>query len=124
MKVVNLTPHDINLMDKDFHIIEVIKSSGSARVIERKEAIGELLGVPIYETKFSGMVGLPEPEPGTIYIVSRIVVEACKATRIDLVTTSQIVRQDENGSLSSHLFAKGKIVGCHSFSKWFEINVI
>lgn len=117
MKVINLTPHDVNLMDKDFNIVEVIKSSGSARATEKKELIGELLGAPIYETKFEDVVGLPDVEPGTIYIVSRIIVEACKKTRIDLVTTSNIVRRDENGNLSSHPFAKGEIVGNQSFSR-------
>ena len=116
MKVVNLTPHDINLMDKDFNIIETIKSSGSVRATEKKELIGELLGAPLYETKFEDVEGLPEAVEGTIYIVSRIIINACK-DRSDLVTTSEIVRQDENGNLSSHPFAKGKIVGCHSFSR-------
>lgn len=117
MKLVNLTPHSIILLDNEYNMIETIESAGlpPVRATEKKEKVWELAGVPVFKTTFEDVVGLPESEEGTIFIVSRIIVDACPE-RQDLVTTSTIVRKDADGNLSNHPFAKGDIVGCQAFS--------
>lgn len=112
---INLTPHTITLMNEKFEVIEVLESKGIVRAEEKKEIIKEINGVKIYKTSFKNINGLPEKQKNVIYIVSRIILDACK-DRDDLVTTSQIVRKDTEGNLSNHPFAKGDIVGCQALS--------
>lgn len=111
----NYTPHTITLMNDKFEIIQELKSEGNVRATEKKSVVKEINGVKIYSTKFEDVQGLPEPKQNVIYIVSRIILDACK-DRNDLVTTSVIVRKDAEGNFSSHPFAKGDIVGCQALS--------
>ncbi len=79
VRIINLTPHPVRLLaDEGGHalIIEVPPSGTIARAEERTELEGHLqLGaegarVPVYRVVRGQPVGLPEPEEGTIYIVS------------------------------------------------------
>lgn len=115
IEFVNLTPHTITLMDDNFKPLEILESKGIVRAEEKKEVIKEINGVKIYKTSFENVNGLPKKQKNVIYIVSRIILDACK-DRDDLVTTSQIVRKDAEGVLSNHPFAKGDIVGCQALS--------
>ena len=77
MKFVNYTPHDIVLNDGTIY-----PSLGSARVSAEFRQMNEIL----YSQKFGDIIGLPEPEENTIYIVSSIVLSAAKeAGRRDCV---------------------------------------
>ena len=115
IEFVNLTPHTITLMDDSFEVVEVLESKGMARTYEKKEIIKEINGINIFKTSFENVNGLPGKQKNVIYIVSRIILDACK-DRDDLVTMSQIVRKDAEGGLSNHPFAKGDIVGCQALS--------
>lgn len=61
-KIVNLTPHDIRLLDKATdETLEVIPFSGTiARVAEENDTVGTLNGVPIVAKKFTSIEGLPK----------------------------------------------------------------
>lgn len=115
IEIINLTPHKIMLLNEKYDLLQVIESSGVARATEKKEVVSELGGVKLYKTTFEDVQGLPEPSENIVYVVSRIILDACK-DRTDLVTTSQIVRKDAEGNYSNHPFAKGDIVGCQAFS--------
>ena len=77
MNFVNLTPHDIVLNSG-----EVYASAGVARV---RAAYSNFDENGICEAVFGEVTGLPEPKPGTIYIVSGIVMQALKGKRDDVV---------------------------------------
>ena len=79
MKVINCTPHPINLNSGAvFEVSETI-ARVKANFIEAESETG----FPVFEQEFSEVVGLPAPEPGTIYIVSAMVLSA--SDRRDLV---------------------------------------
>lgn len=78
-KLVNLTPHPVTLRvgDKD---VTMPPSGQVARVAAREDVVGDLevegLRVPVVFRTLGEVEGLPEPEDGTAYLVSALVLEA------------------------------------------------
>ena len=54
---------------------------------------------------FGAVEGLPDPEEGVVWIVSRVVAEAAKE-RDDLLVTDDAVRDDQ-----------GRIIGCRALAR-------
>ena len=108
-KFVNLTPHTINLVvgDKNPTTLNIPPSGMLARVEEARVLLrmeehlinGEVVGVPIIAKKFGEVYGLPNPEAGTIYIVSALVATAAK--RDDTMCPGDPIRDTE-----------GRVIGC------------
>jgi hypothetical protein len=104
MNIINLTPHDVNLLLEDDVI--VFKSEGIARV-QQKEIIDECFDrVPIYKNKYGEVEGLPEEKDGVYYIVSFVVANALKDKRNDLLIVTKTERNE-----------KGQIIGCYGFAR-------
>lgn len=101
MKIVNLTPHLIHETTSD----RVFPSDGIARAEVKTERIGDIGGIPLSSAAFGAPEGLPDPEPGTIYIVSLITYEAA-GRRPDLVYPGELIRDEE-----------GKPIGCVGFRR-------
>ena len=102
MNIINLTPHTINVADKDGNIIREIKPSGTVARVSTKEApAGEIDGIPVVETKFGEVEGLPEPQDGTVFLVSSIVRSAVPALRTDVLVpdTGPTAVRDEQGRI-------------------------
>lgn len=104
MNIINLTPHDINLLLEDD--VVVFKSEGIARV-QQKEVLDEYFDrVPIYKNKYGKIEGLPEEKDGVYYIVSFVVASALKDKRNDLLIVTKTERNE-----------KGQIIGCYGFAR-------
>lgn len=107
MKLVNLTPHSVNLIAEDGTSYEVKPSGKLARVTARIVSIGtiEIEGgftMPHTVTEFGVVEGLPAPEDGVLYIVSSLVAGRVP-DRKDVVIPNESVRDE-----------KGRIIGCKS----------
>lgn len=113
-KLVNLTPHDINILDGNNNIILVIKPSGlvtrcsilteqvqSLEVIDGKK----IISVPIITTRVDRVNNLPDPEEGTLFIVSALVAQSVK-DRDDILTSENTLRD-----------YTGKVIGCQSLTR-------
>lgn len=105
VNLINLTPHDIHLY-RGNELVETVKSCGAARVSVRSEVIGEIDGFPISKNFYGEIIGLPEPQPGTYYIVSALVAQAAAGRRTDLLVVNDTVRDE-----------KGQIIGCRGFAR-------
>lgn len=68
-KLVNLTGHDINVGGVDIPA----ENRFPARCYENVTDMGYFAGVPLVVKDYGRVVGLPDPQPGVIYIVSNIV---------------------------------------------------
>ena len=106
-KIINLTPHDVNIVDSDGNIIKTFEKSGDvARCVEEASLIGSINGIDYFDVQFGEIEELPPEEKGTFYIVSAIV----KRTGDDIGRTDLLVPyntyRDENGN----------IIGCRAFS--------
>lgn len=96
-KLVNLTPHAIKLNDGT----EVPPSGTVARIAS---SYSEFNSDRVAEVVFGEPVGLPEPEEGTLFIVSGLLASALKGVRSDLVspaTGHPAAVRDESGRIQS-----------------------
>ena len=95
--LVNLTPHPINLAG------QIIPLSGQlARCSEIISEAGQFDGVSLINLAYGPVAGLPDPQPGTLYIVSALVRLALPG-RSDLASPGTLVRDEA-----------GKVVGCQN----------
>ena len=111
MKIVNLTPHDIVVMAEDGTEFRRYPASGTiARAASKTEIIGELDGVPVARQQFGEVSGLPDPEPGTVYLVSLVVGQAMKGQRDDLygpdTSPDGAVRDDDGRIIGTRRMVK------------------
>ncbi len=113
MKILNLTPHEVKVVDGDGNVTLSIPSSGVARATQTDEVVGslELEGqtVTVVSTVFGEVTDLPEPTEGVRIVVSVITANAARAqgrATDDLLLTSGPVRDSE-----------GRIIGCTRFAR-------
>ena len=70
-----------------------------ARVDEKSTSVEYIDGVPTVNKIYTDPINLPDPEEGTVYIVSAIVLSALKGKRTDLVCPDtgpkSVVRNDK-----------------------------
>lgn len=120
MELVNLTPHEVMIVDDDGNVKVTITPSGVvARARQTDEIVGEVMvdgqAVTLVESVFGEVEDLPEPTEGVAYIVSFITVSAARAhgrPTGDLLTTSGPVRD-----------AEGRIIGCRQLVSHSPYNV-
>lgn len=106
-KIVNLTPHSINLLVDDKEI--VIPPSGTiARAATERRQIDTIkidgVDIPVNKTVFGDVVGLPDPKPDTIFIVSMLVANAVPH-RDDVFIVDDTVRDDEGRIIGAKALA-------------------
>jgi len=107
MRVVNLTPNAIKVVhphDPD-RVNEYPPSGTICRVGLRSEQVGEIEGMPVFETQVGDVQNLPEQMDDVVYIVSRMVLECLEDDRDDLVAPGDAIRDHA-----------GRVIGCRGFS--------
>lgn len=105
MEIINLTPHEIKVLDAGNNLLHVIPSAGLARCQVTRQQVGNVNGIPVNRTVFGEVEGLPEQQDDIIYVVSAIVAQAVK-NRDDVVIPDDAVRDEQ-----------GRIIGCRSFAR-------
>lgn len=83
-EIVNLTPHPV-VFKRDGMDDLVIESSGSVRAEEMfsEEPTDTVDSIPVYDLSYTGkIIGLPDPVPGRVYVVSMIAAQAMLALGI------------------------------------------
>lgn len=97
MKLVNLTPHAINLMPDgaDGHIITILPSGTVARCNTRRAQTGAIV-----------VAGLPEPQKDVYYIVSSLVAQAVLWKRDDVLIVDDTVRDNEGRIIGAQALAQ------------------
>ena len=106
MDFVNLTPHAINLYGQDGKTLlaSIQPTAPAARCKQEAVCCGHVGGVPVYRMEFGEVENLPEPQEGTVYIVSRLVATA--ANRADVLCPGAAVRDEQ-----------GRVIGCVGLSR-------
>lgn len=103
--IVNLTPHTINIHTGGGPVVSIQPSGLIARVETKEMEDGEVEGIPVVRSRFGSPIGIPSPEPGVFFIVSRILLDACRG-RNDLLAPGPLIRDSE-----------GRPVGCRGLSR-------
>jgi len=108
VKVINCTPHDVTIITTKGNIT-FPRSGIIPRLTEQQKKINSInsngIKIDIMEKSFLEPEGLPEPQEGTIYIVSALVAGAVKH-RDDLVIPNDTIRDDQ-----------GRIIGCKNLAR-------
>lgn len=86
--LINLTPHALTLRAASGADTVLPPSGTVARVSSTPGALETVAGVPVPVAglqTFGGVEGLPAPAPGTMFIVSGMVLAALRGSRPDVV---------------------------------------
>lgn len=113
VKIINMTQHQINILDESGKCIRIIPSSGGLiRLTTRISDVSELDAIRITKVIYEdpivfeegGVVykGLPKEKEGIYYIVSQLVKTAF-GNRMDFLVPNEVVRNQN-----------GEILGCRS----------
>lgn len=108
-KIINMTPHNINIQKGEQHC--VLPSKGIVRVATRTEVSGFLTDeetgaiITVFKTEYGEVEGLPPYEEGVYYVVSGLVKAACP-DRKDLLVPGKQIRNEA-----------GQVIGCEGLSK-------
>lgn len=108
MRLVNLTPHPVTLIVGD-QTLTIPPEPTPARCSETRTVVGSVevdgLEVPVTVVGFGEVQGLPDPQEGVLYVVSRIVAEA-RRDRADLVIPDDLVRDGEGRIIGAKALAR------------------
>lgn len=105
MKIVNLTPHALNVCDKDGLSVEIKPSGTVARVATKREVVAEINGIEVFRTQFGEVENMPDEQDGVVYVVSAIVLNALGG-RYDVFCPGEAIRNES-----------GQVVGCRGLSQ-------
>lgn len=114
MLIVNLTPHDITIMNEVKEVVAIIRKSGKVarletdkeliRVADRVPFFASKYGIPVCFTQDGVQVQFPEPKVHIIYIVSGLF--RAGYARSDLWQPGELIRDED-----------GRPVGCIGLSQ-------
>ena len=110
MNVINLTPHELNLMPAGptGPVVTIPPSGQVARCATYRVQAGTVtvngISVPVNQTRFGEVDNLPEPQPDTIYIVSALVAQAVP-DRPDVFVVDDTVRDDQGRIIGARALA-------------------
>lgn len=127
VKIVNLTPHTVTFWNGERPILDIAPCENPPRCDVKRVTVGTIslahpcqicqgcpgtdgfcddpeTSIRLTKTEFGDVQNLPDPESGTIFIVSRAVAEACP-DRKDLFFPDDTVRDEQ-----------GRIVGCKALA--------
>ena len=115
MRLINLTPHELTLVGEKEEIVGRIAPTGQvARVKTLVTEMGQVVvdghTVPIVATIYGEVENLPDPQDGTMYIVSILVIQALGGQRSDVVAP-------DTGPQSVVRDAQGQIKGVRRFTR-------
>lgn len=103
MEIVNLTPHPLNIHLPSGEVKTYEPTGEVARVKTSSRQGGEVDGCPLFVTEYGDVEGLPPPQEGVRFVVSRMIAAACPE-RTDLLVPSGLVRNEA-----------GQIIGAKGF---------
>ena len=110
MKIINLTPHPLNLMPEgpDRPMVTIPPSGLVARCAVDRVQVDTItvdgIAVPVNQTRFGEVSDLPDPQPDTIFVVSALVAQAVP-DRQDVFIVDDAVRDEQ-----------GRIIGCRALA--------
>ncbi len=110
MNIVNLTPHVLNFMPEgpDGPTVTIPPSGQVARCAVDRVQVDTVavdgITVPVNQTQFGAVTGLPDPQPDTIYIVSAVVAQAVP-DRPDVFIVDDAVRDDQGRIIGARALA-------------------
>jgi len=107
MKLINLTPHKITILTDA--VIEIQPSGQQARINSQQTVIGSVNNIPIVRNEFNAIIGLPDPQAESIYIVSSLVAQTVRRPDVIAPDTSP------DGAVRNK---RGQVIAVRRFQTW------
>jgi len=105
LRVVNLTPHDVVIVDAaGMEVKRYLTAGQMVRVNTADVPLDNVDNVPVVRTEYTDVSGLPDLQPNTVYLVSVLVAQALNGSRPDVYTP-------DTGPKSVVRDAQGHIIG-------------
>lgn len=108
-QIINLTPHDVTILDNDSNEVARFPSQGCVRLASKIEQLTTIetdtIEVPVTITTYGRAENLPPQKAGIWLIVSQVVVQALWE-RPDLLFPNELIRDE-----------RGRVVGCQSLGR-------
>ncbi len=105
MQFINLTPHSVSIHKASGKVTTFPKPDKPARCAQVTEKFAEINGFDICRVRFGEVQDLPAPAPGVTYIVSRVVAEAVKGKRDDIVIPGPAIRDEQGHTIGAYGFS-------------------
>lgn len=83
--IVNLTSHDVNVINQEGVMVKIPPSGEVARCSYMEKVIDVVDDIRISQMEYTDITGLPDPRWNTYYLVSKMVASAATPTRNDLL---------------------------------------
>ena len=93
-KIINLTPHVLNIIGADGTTVNIAPEATPARVKSTQTVTSIINGLEVFTTTYGAVEGLPAPAPGVVYVVSRMVKSAVPS-RPDVLVPGALVRDTD-----------------------------
>lgn len=113
MRFINLTPHALNVKGTSGNFVTILPDAeGPARVLYDQLPPEQIRvgNFDSFEVTVAGspreIIGLPDPQPNIIFVVSKAVADAAPRHRGDLVSPGKLIRD-----------ADGKVIGCDGLTR-------
>jgi len=100
MRIINLTPHKITLINSDGDKKAINPSGKAARVDTKERWIDRANGIDFYVSDSGDVKDLPKPTHDIFYIVSKVVAAALP-WRDDLFVPHGLIRDDKGNIIGS-----------------------
>lgn len=84
-RIINLTPHDVNVINQEGVLVRIPTSGEVARCSYMEDVVDVVDNIRISKMVYKDITGLPEPRWNTYYLVSKMVASAAPPIRNDLV---------------------------------------
>jgi len=108
MKIVNLTPHTLNLFVGDKEL-QIPPSGIIARCEVTRQQVGIItvdgIEIPVNRTVFGKVENLPEPQEGVVYVVSALVAQAVP-DREDVFIPDDTMRDEQGRIIGARALAR------------------
>lgn len=104
MKIVNCTPHQLDVVCEDGTILTIEASGIVPRCTQTEAHVASINGIAVTKQVFGEVINLPEAQPGVFLVVSRLVASAAKG-RKDLLVPGPMIRGED-----------GRPCGCRGLS--------
>ena len=104
MKIVNCTPHQLDVVCEDGSILTIEASGIVPRCTQTEAHVASVNGIAVTKQVFGEVINLPEAQPETFLVVRRLVASAAKG-RKDLLVPGPMIRGED-----------GRPCGCRGLS--------
>lgn len=92
--IINLTPHDINVVRESGDVVTFPPSGQVARISVDQKKVGQICGVDVFTSQRGDVCDLPD-QATDIFLIVSMAIRTAFPDRTDLLSPGTLVRNDQ-----------------------------